>query len=132
VLASSSQNDSPIGTEYIIMNEIQGVLLKDVWNTMTASQHIKCIESIAHLVKDLCAVDIPYHGSLYNLADEQDHLLAFETGFAVGPLCKAHHHANELIGIGHSVDSTQGCFGPCAFRLSLRYKHNADSTQGLA
>jgi hypothetical protein len=132
VLASSSQNDNPIGTEYIIMNEIQGVLLKDVWNTMTASQHIKCIESIAHLVKELCAVNIPYFGSLYSSTDEQDGLLALGRHYGIGPLCKAHYHVNEVVQTGDSSDSTQGRFGPCALHPYLRYKHDADSTQGRA
>ena len=64
VLAWSSQSDNPVGAEYIIMNEIPGALLKDVWNTMTASQHITCIQSIALLIKELCAVDVPHYGSL--------------------------------------------------------------------
>lgn len=116
VLAWSAQNDNPIGNEYIIMSKIPGVLLKDVWNTMTASQHIKCIESIAYLVKKLSAVDVPCYGSLYNSTDGPDGLLDFETHYGIGPLCKTHLHENEVAqtdGLGGKNES----LGPCAFSL---------------
>jgi len=111
VLAWFSQSDNAVGAEYIIMNEIPGVLLKDVWNTMTASQHITCIQSIAHLVKELCAVDIPYYGSLYSPTGENDDLLAFETDYGIGPLWKPHHSAGELVQTDDTKDPTKN-FGP--------------------
>jgi hypothetical protein len=117
-LAWCSQSDNAVGAEYIIMNEIPGVLLKDVWNTMTASQHITCIQSIAHLVKELCAVDIPYYGSLYSPTGENDDLLAFETDYGIGPLCKPHHSAGELVQSDDTKDPTKN-FGPCTLYLSL-------------
>ena len=116
VLAWSSQSDNPVGAEYIIMNEVPGVLLKDVWNTMTASQHITCIQSIALLIEELCAVDVPHYGSLYSPADGQTGLLALDTHYAIGPLCKAHHHANQL-GQTDDLRNPNENFGPCAFSL---------------
>lgn len=116
VLAWSSQGDNPVGAEYIIMNEIPGVLLKDVWNTMTASQHITCIQSIALLIKEFCAVEIPHYGSLYNLADGQADLLALKNHYAIGPLGKAHHHANKLVQTDDLRNPNEN-FGPCAFSL---------------
>ena len=98
------------------MNEIPGVLLKDVWNTMTASQHITCIQSIALLIKEFCAVEIPHYGSLYNLADGQADLLALKNHYAIGPLGKAHHHANKLVQTDDLRNPNEN-FGPCAFSL---------------
>jgi hypothetical protein len=98
------------------MSEIPGVLLKDVWNTMTASQHITCIRSIAFLVKELCAIDIPHYGSLYSLTDGQGDLLAFDTRYGVGPFCKAHHHTNKLAQI-EDPKTLDKSLGPCAFPL---------------
>ena len=118
VLARSAQNDSSIGTGYIIMSKIPGVLLKNVWNTMTASQHIKCIESIAYLVKELCAVDVPCYGSLYNSTDGQDGLLDFETHYGIDPLCKSHHRENEVAQTD-DLGGKNNNLGPCAFSLPL-------------
>jgi hypothetical protein len=116
VLAWSSQSDNPVGAEYIIMSEIPGVLLKDVWNTMTASQHITCIRSITFLVKELCAVEISYYGSLYSRTNGQDDLLAFDTHYGIGPLCKAHHRADKLAQT-ENLRTPDKSFGPCAFSL---------------
>jgi hypothetical protein len=116
VLAWGSQSDNPVGTEYIIMNEIPGVLLKDVWNTMTASQHITCIRSIAFLVKELCAVEVSYHGSLYSSTDGQDDLLVFDAHYGIGPLCKAHHRADQLFQ-ADGQKRLKNNIGPCAFPL---------------
>jgi hypothetical protein len=116
VLAWSLQSDDPVGVEYIIMSEIPEVLLKDVWNTMTASQHITCIRSIALLIKELCAVEIPCYGSLYTRTEGQDDLLAFGTHYGIGPLCKAHHHTNKLAQI-EDLRNPNKSLGPCAFSL---------------
>ena len=116
VLAWSSQSDNPVGAEYIIMNEVPGVLLKDVWRTMTASQHITSIQSTALLVKEICVVDVPHYGSLYNLADGQADLLALKNHYAIGSLGKAHHHANKLVQTDDLRNPNEN-FGPCAFSL---------------
>lgn len=47
------------------MESIPGVPLKDVWNTMSASQHIRCIESIGKLTKQLCQYKFTEYGSLF-------------------------------------------------------------------
>jgi len=65
-LSWSSSSKNAVGVEYILMSEMPGVLLKDVWNGMTASQHIKCIQSIARLIKQLCAIRLPCYGSIYH------------------------------------------------------------------
>ena len=123
VLAWSSQNDNPVGAEYILMNEIPGVLLTDVWKTMTASQHITCIQSIALLIKELCAIDVPYCGSLYSLTDGRDDLLAFDTHYGIGPLCKAHHHADQLAQTS-DIRTPNKNLGPCAFSVPPKSTHS--------
>ena len=51
------------------MSEISGVLLKDIWNGMTASQHIKCIQSIARPIKQLCAIRLACYESIYHTSE---------------------------------------------------------------
>jgi len=51
------------------MSEVHGALLKDIRNYMTASQHIKCIRSIANLIKQPCAVRVPYCGYIYHTCE---------------------------------------------------------------
>ena len=94
------------------MSEIPGVLLKDVWNTMTASQHIKCIQSIARHVQELCKIQIPYYGSIYH------HIMGYEDGlhinhrFVIGPFCGTRECSKESTHINTSDERTSS-FGPC-------------------
>jgi hypothetical protein len=131
-VAWSSQSDNPVGADYIITNVMPGVLLRGVWEAMTTSQHITCIESIAHLVRELCTVNFPGYGSLYNLEDGHDDLLAFDAHHGLGPLCKTRHHESEQVQADELRNPTK-FLGPCAFSHSLyfQHQHNANKPQGL-
>ncbi|WPG98766.1 Hypothetical protein R9X50_00156200 [Acrodontium crateriforme] len=91
VLAWSSTIDNVVGAEYMIMDAMPGVLLKDVWNTMTASQHIRCIQSLGYLTKELCSLDFPHYGSLYLNADRPKGAIILNDTYCIGPLCARQH-----------------------------------------
>lgn len=131
VLAWSSQSDNPVGADYIITNEMLAVLLEDAWETMTTSQHITCIESVAHLVRKLCTVDFPGYGSLYNLEDGNDDLLAFDNHHGLGPLCKTRSHETERVQ-DDELRSPTKFIRPSTFSQTpcLQHQHNANKPLG--
>ncbi|RMZ80747.1 hypothetical protein DV738_g2621, partial [Chaetothyriales sp. CBS 135597] len=87
VLSWNSTKTSPVGSEYIVMESVPGVLLKDVWNTMSASQHIRCIQSIGKLTKQLCLHKFTEYGSLFmkNYAPQGSQSLQTEHSVVLGP-----------------------------------------------
>ncbi|KAI6901118.1 hypothetical protein KC334_g8287, partial [Hortaea werneckii] len=92
VLAWSSKPESDsVGIEYIMMEHVSGVALKDIWGQMTELQHILIIESVGKLVKELCALDFGALGSLYlNTADKPLGTLPVDEEYCVGPHCGRH------------------------------------------
>lgn len=77
-----------MGVEYIIMEHIPGVALKDVWSQMTEVQHIEFIERIGALVKELCALNFGAFGSLYlKAADQPPNTHPIDGEYCIGPHC---------------------------------------------
>lgn len=87
VLSWNATKTSPVGSEYIVMESIPGVPLKDVWNTMSASQHIRCIESIGKLTKQLCQYKFIEYGSLFmkDYAPQGSQSLQTQHSIVLGP-----------------------------------------------
>lgn len=85
---SSKPESSRVGTEYIIMEHLSGIALKDVWGQMTELQHIEFIQSIGQMMKELCALDFGALGSLYlNTADQPARTHPIDDNFCIGPHC---------------------------------------------
>lgn len=125
VLAWSSKPESDsVGIEYIIMEHVSGVALKDIWGQMTELQHILIIESVGKLLKELCALDFGALGSLYlNTADKPSGTLLVDEEYCLGPHCGRHLW-------GYQDDHTTkaavptGLQGPCKCTSSvLLYPH---------
>ncbi|KAK5115920.1 hypothetical protein LTR62_000376 [Meristemomyces frigidus] len=91
VLSWGSGTDNAVGAEYIIMDEVPGVLLKDVWNNMKASQHIQCIRSLGELSVQLWTLSFPSFGSLYFYTSSPSNAVRLDDTFSIGPLCAPHH-----------------------------------------
>lgn len=73
VLSSSSRaSDTPVGAEYIIMDSVDGVALRDVWNDLTMHQKISLVdkwikfESVVVKAMRMCG---GVYGSLYYRKD---------------------------------------------------------------
>lgn len=111
VLAWSSKPESGlVGIEYIIMEHVSGVALKDVWSQMTELQHVEFIESVGGLVKELCALDFGALGSLYlNIADKPTRTHPIDDDYCIGPHCGRQFW-------GHNDDQTTQAAVPLGFQ----------------
>ncbi|KAF2768397.1 hypothetical protein EJ03DRAFT_352297 [Teratosphaeria nubilosa] len=99
--------DDGVGTEYMILEAMPGVPLKDVWHKMTASQHVACIRSIGGLCKQLCQLSFSAYGSLYFYTEAPAGAVRLDDKFCIGPLCAPQHW-------GCSIDSPKHARSPHA------------------
>lgn len=113
ILSLSSKTDNAIGAEYMIMDAMPGVLLKDIWNAMTASQHIRCIQSLGYLSRELCSLNFPHYGSLYLSTDRPQGAISLDDKFCIGPLCARQHWGYGIIPRPLNVKAPIGSLGPC-------------------
>lgn len=120
VLAWSSKSESgAVGIEYIVMEYVSGVALKDTWSQMTELQHIELIESTGTLVKELCALDFGAFGSIYlNTADKPTGAHTIDDEYCVGPHCGRQFwgHNDDL---ATQVAIPPGFQGPCESAFSI-------------
>ena len=85
---SVGSGTDPVGAEYMIIDAVPGVPLKDVWSGMTSLQHIECIESIAKLAKELCSLEFAAFGSLYlNTPAKPTGTIPLDKKYRIGPHC---------------------------------------------
>ena len=61
----SSIATNPVGSEYIIMERVEGRPLADTWPTMTVKQRITIMEQIVRMEKLLFGIYFPASGSLF-------------------------------------------------------------------
>ncbi|KAI1925858.1 hypothetical protein LOZ65_002669 [Ophidiomyces ophidiicola] len=65
ILDWSDDPANPIGSAYIIMEHVDGVLLQEAWADMPSDQKIKCVGAICSSVLAMSELDFPAFGSLY-------------------------------------------------------------------
>ena len=108
-----------MGIEYIIMEHVSGVALKDTWGRMTELQHIELIESVAGLVKELCALNFGAFGSLYfSTAEKPAGALPIDEEYCIGPHCgRQFWGQNNDLTIQNTIPL--GSQGPCTFVSSI-------------
>ncbi|KAH9871746.1 hypothetical protein J1614_006002, partial [Plenodomus biglobosus] len=84
-----SDDESSIGTEYIIMEHAGGVQLHDRWPSMSPHQHMLCVKNVGFITAEMAKLPFPVYGSLY-FADapiEPSLKSDFVDGFCIGPHC---------------------------------------------
>jgi aminoglycoside phosphotransferase (APT) family kinase protein len=84
-----SDDDSSIGTEYIIMEHVAGVQLHEKWSSMSPHQHMLCVKNVSLMMAEMVKLPFTMYGSLY-FADapiEQSLKSGFVEGFCIGPHC---------------------------------------------
>lgn len=123
VLSWSSSSKNAGGVEYILMSEMPGVLLKDVWNGMTASQHIKCMQSITRLIKKLCAIRLSCYGTIYHASEAIGDVVHIHDRYVNGLVAKKHQAVKSSFQIA-SVGRCGTWFGPCELQLWPWFKAN--------
>ncbi len=61
----SSSASNQVGSEYIIMERVQGRELADTWYTMTFKERMAVVEKIVDVERILFGVQLPASGSLF-------------------------------------------------------------------
>jgi hypothetical protein len=111
VYAWSSTEANPVGTEYIIMEKMDGTPLGETWYSMTPKEQHKIMNQIVEWEKQLMSLEFPACGSIYYqkylpfektvpLPDQSD------AKFCIGPIahCSWWHDERSLLTINR---------GPC-------------------
>ncbi|PPJ59924.1 hypothetical protein CBER1_11384 [Cercospora berteroae] len=96
VLAWSSDRHNNIGVEYMIQEAAHGVLLKDVWNSMSAEQRLACIQSIGLHCRELSLLQFPMLGALYLTSTAPPNAVKIDDYFSIGPLTASYHWGGGL------------------------------------
>ncbi|KAF1963492.1 hypothetical protein CC80DRAFT_530346 [Byssothecium circinans] len=84
-----SDDETSIGTEYIIMEHAPGVQLHDRWAFMSPHQHMLCVKNVTFMMTEMAKLPFPVYGSLYFADAPIDPKLKsdFAEGFCIGPHC---------------------------------------------
>lgn len=113
ILDWSDDPTNPSGTEYIIMEHAPGVQLYELWPEMDSLQHMRCVTSLAALVKEMHSLTLPAFGSIYFDNDFIDTAQRFplQGNFFIGPHCSSRYFAcypGDKIVAGRPLNQ-----GPC-------------------
>lgn len=100
----STNNDNPVGAEYILMEKVKGKSLGDVWFTLSQKDKIKVLSGIVDHEAKLLSLSFPAFGSLYLEKD-----LPLEMG---------------RVPCQHGTSDQRLCIGPDA---SLKFWHETRS-----
>ena len=57
--------DNSVGSEYIIMEKVQGTDLHKTWYSMTVGERLQVVERIVQLERVLFDISLPAYGSIY-------------------------------------------------------------------
>ncbi|TIA30181.1 hypothetical protein D6C78_09763 [Aureobasidium pullulans] len=89
VIDWSDDSCNPLGQEYIIMEYTYGVQLNELWNDLSSSTQIRCIESLCYYVQQMARSDFPLYGSLYtaDCSIPGIETVGIGEGFSIGPHC---------------------------------------------
>lgn len=91
ILDWSDTTHNEIGAEYIFMIPAEGVQLQRQWEEMNPVEHLHCIESVTHTMRQMTDLQFPAYGSIYfDDAPIPNHQKRrFVEGFCIGPLCSS-------------------------------------------
>ncbi|KAL3422795.1 hypothetical protein PVAG01_04542 [Phlyctema vagabunda] len=109
ILDWSDDSSNAIGSEYIIMNHVEGVQLQQRWATMSGSQYTRCVQSVCMTMKQLAALEFPAYGSLYFKDAPIDPSLKvpFADGLCIGPHCSTTYWDHSIsAAINESPDNS--------------------------
>ncbi|EEA19278.1 hypothetical protein TMatcc_009402 [Talaromyces marneffei ATCC 18224] len=89
ILDWSNEASNPIGSEYIIMEHVEGVQLHKRWLEMAGDVRVRCIDEIYRKLKEIVDLKFPAFGSVNFEANLQPNCerISLGGGFCVGPHC---------------------------------------------
>lgn len=95
ILDWSSSTSNPLGSEYIIMEQVSGKELSETWHSMSFEERMSIVKKIVHLESLLFSIPFPASGSLFlkgflnpeiNTVDiPNDHVNPRADKFCIGP-----------------------------------------------
>ncbi|EGC45217.1 phosphotransferase enzyme family protein [Histoplasma capsulatum var. duboisii H88] len=95
VLSWSSKMENPVGTEYIIMENLPGVQLNKIWNELDIEVRLKVVKQIAKYQADWTTTSFSQFGSVYYKQDlpsaetlvyrSKDDKQIIDNRFTIGP-----------------------------------------------
>ncbi|KAK3349526.1 kinase-like domain-containing protein [Lasiosphaeria hispida] len=114
VLDWSDDPLNPLKTEYIIMQHVEGVQLRDRWDAMSPQEHLLCVKSLALLVKEMHLLQFPAYGSIYfdSASVDARHRIPLLDGFFIGPSLAHRYWAECAPGEGRWYKRRQPNRGP--------------------
>ena len=120
ILDWSDDSSNAIGSEYIIMEHVEGVQLHLEWPTMSGEQQIACIQAIWINIQQIAAINFTAYGSLYiaDVAIDSAPKLPFTSDFCIGPHCGTRYWDCN-VGEARNYNSTKPNRGPCEFLSTL-------------
>ncbi|KAI1908614.1 hypothetical protein LOZ12_004493 [Ophidiomyces ophidiicola] len=71
VLGYSSDSKNSVGTEYLLLEKLNGTPLGDQWFTMDNKTRVKIMRQIVNVEKQWMSIELPASGSLFYLKDLQ-------------------------------------------------------------
>ena len=104
VLGYSATSNNAVGTEYIIMEKVNGRDLGDIWYELSEKERIKVVVQVARLESVLFSIALPGCGSVYYKRDLEIGTEAVTITAAKG--------AGEGADEGASESAGQLCIGP--------------------
>lgn len=110
----SDDPSNAIGTEFIIMEFVDGLRLSDTWSEMSTLQRMKCTEMLSRYHAELTNHDFDTYGSLYPVESPliKGVKMSHTDGYCIGPTCGAEYWkcgAGDLEVFGDNIPNT----GPC-------------------
>ncbi|PYI28637.1 kinase-like protein [Aspergillus indologenus CBS 114.80] len=130
VLVYSTTSDNPIGSEYIIMERIQGVSLASRWLSLTTEEVKSVMKQIAEMEQRMFTHPFPGHGSLYHQKDVKGEMQIpiSVQDFCIGPVAaRQFWHGDRTktkIDRGPWL-SSEDCFTSAARRETTCILHHA-------
>jgi hypothetical protein len=88
VLDWNDNPDNPVGSEYIIMEHVDGIQLVKKWSDMDPLQHFDCVRSLTALMREMMKLSFPAYGGIYfdTAPLHQSEKIHLKNGFCIGPV----------------------------------------------
>lgn len=131
VLDWSDDSSNSTGTEYIIMEFVEGVRLTERWNTMSTLERLECTETLSNFLADMTHIDFTAYGSLYFIDSPLQDFpkLPYRNDYFIGAQCSAEYWkcgVGDLESLGDSVPNP----GPCKYSRLFLLHYAYQMTQG--
>lgn len=87
VIAYSPDQTNAVGTEYILLERLEGTPLSDQWFSMDTKTRVKIMRQIVDVERRFMSIHFPASGSLYHPRDldSSQHIIPVSDDIVIGP-----------------------------------------------